>query len=503
MNPNTDSRLLERFRAGITARMGLTFDENRSSSLAEVLDERANATQVAPARYVEQLTTAALPELHELARLLTVPETYFFRNQAQLDACMQGAVPASVARRKQPSLRILSAACASGEEPYSLAILLRECWPAIAPHARIHGVDINQAMLKRARRARYSAWSLRETSAVWKERYFRQHGDEFVLEKPIREAVSFEAINLVEPDATQLLEASYDILFCRNALMYFTPEQFGLAVGRLARALVPGGFLFLGPAETLRGVSQDFHLCHGGDAFYYQRKEGALRSRDRSRPPAAASAVATNERFAQSAPDERWFDAIAQSAERVDALHADAPAHPPRQSPERETTQRHSQLLELLEKEQFTAALTLLQSAAPSDDADHALLQAVVAAQAGRFDTARELSQSLLQRDELNAGAQYVLALCHESAGDTERAIYHDQLSAYLDPGFAMPRVHLGLLFKRRGDSPAASRELREARRLIEHEDASRLLLFGGGFGRPALLALCDAELAMTARVTR
>lgn len=502
MNPDADSRLLEHFRAGITARMGLTFDENRSSSLAIVLNERANATRVAPERYVEQLTTAAPGELHELARLLTVPETYFFRSRAQLDACMEAAVPASVARRNPPSLRILSAACASGEEPYSLAILLRERWPALAPHASILGVDINQSMLQRARRARYSAWSLRETPSAWTQRYFRREGDEFVLDESIQSAVSFEAINLVEPAATQLSQASYDIVFCRNALMYFTPEQFARAVGRLALALVPGGFLFLGHAETLRGVSQDFHLCHCKDAFYYQRREGPLRSRHPTPPLEAVFEVATDSPAPPPVSDG-WFDAITQSSDRVNALHTGTPASTLLASTEHEATQHHSQLLGLLEKEQFTDALRLLQSAAPSDDADHALLQAVVAAQAGRFDTARELCQSLLQRDELNAGAQYVLALCHEHGGDTERAVYHDQLSAYLDPGFAMPRVHLGLMLKRRGDGPAASRELREARRLIEREDASRLLLFGGGFGRPALLALCDAELALMAREAR
>src|SRR5262245_50008468 len=130
-------------------------------------------------------------------------------------------------------------------------------------------------------------------------------------------------------------------------------------------------------------------------------------------------------------------------------------------------------------------------------------MQAVVAAHASRFDTARERCEQLLQSDELNAGAQYVLALCHEHAGELDRAVYCDQLAAYLDPGFAMPRVHMGLLYRRLGDVQGVSRELREARRLIEREDASRLLLFGGGFGRAALLALCDAELAQNPREAR
>lgn len=481
MPPETDALVLERFRAAITARMGLTFDDNRASSLAAVLSERSSATHLTPERYVESLSTCAQSELHELARSLTVPETYFFRNQAQLDACMEGAVPACLARRGDSRLRILSAACASGEEPYTLAMLLRERWPAAAPHTRILGVDINQAMLQKARRGRYSPWSLRETPPALKERYFRQVGTELDLDPSIRDAVSFESINLVEPEPSQLMAASYDIVFCRNALMYFTTEQFARAVGRLARALVPGGFFFLGHAETLRGMSHDFHLCHAGEAFYYQRKEGPLRSWY----PAPADALAPETPIAARQPptpfDDAWFDTIAQSAGRVTALRVERPQPPP--APQ-------------------ASPLKPRPDPVPEDD-DQALLQAVVAAQDGRYDIARNLCESILQRDELNAGAQYVLALCHEHAGDADRAIYHDQLAAYLDPGFAMPRVHLGLLYKRRGEAPAAGRELREARKLIEREDASRLLLFGGGFGRAALLSLCDAELATAAREAR
>jgi chemotaxis protein methyltransferase CheR len=96
----------------------------------------------------------------------------------------------------------------------------------------------------------------------------------------------------------------------------------------------------------------------------------------------------------------------------------------------------------------------------------------------------------------MNAGAHYLLALCHEGGGDLQAAGSHDQVAAYLDPGFAMPRLHLGLLARRAGDHEAARRELTEASDLLRREDSSRLLLFGGGFSRDALIAVCQAELA-------
>jgi chemotaxis protein methyltransferase CheR len=101
----------------------------------------------------------------------------------------------------------------------------------------------------------------------------------------------------------------------------------------------------------------------------------------------------------------------------------------------------------------------------------------------------------LLLIDELNAGAHYLLALCREHHGHRERAGEHDRVAAYLDPSFAMPRLHLGLLARRAGDRTAACRELAQALLLLRREDASRLLLFGGGFSREALMGLCESSL--------
>jgi chemotaxis protein methyltransferase CheR len=101
----------------------------------------------------------------------------------------------------------------------------------------------------------------------------------------------------------------------------------------------------------------------------------------------------------------------------------------------------------------------------------------------------------LLSIDELNAGAHYVLALCREQAGDRDAAAEYDRIAAYLDPAFAMPRLHLGLLARRSGDRDAARREFAQALMLLRGEDASRLLLFGGGFHRDGLIALCESSL--------
>jgi chemotaxis protein methyltransferase CheR len=116
-------------------------------------------------------------------------------------------------------------------------------------------------------------------------------------------------------------------------------------------------------------------------------------------------------------------------------------------------------------------------------------------ANAGKLAEAEAACGALLKRDEFNAGAHYVMALCREHAGDWRAAGGHDQTAIYLDPSFAMPHLHMGLLARRADDLVAARRELYQATLLLEREDASRILLFGGGFSRAALIELCQREL--------
>jgi chemotaxis protein methyltransferase CheR len=508
-----DAQTLEQFRLILGQRIGLGFADHKGNELRNALEARLGALSMAPAAYLEHVATST-EELGELAPLLTIAETYFFRNVRQLEACMAVAVPACQAARSEAGVRILSAACASGEEAYSLAILLRERHPDLATASTILAVDLNPKILERARRAHYTAWSMRETDPALRDRYFRARGQEFVLDPAIQAAVRFEPGNLAEPNPMLLAEGSFDIVFCRNALMYFTRDQCAAAVARLARTLVPGGYLFLGHAETLRGISTEFHLHHSHDAFYYQ-KIAPERPRVRSRRPTAAHTPEAS--LAMERPTADWFDAIQRATTRVNDLMPAAQKQTPsepvgraRPAPTvpvstRSAAAPREHLFELLHREQFTEALALLRRERAELDpeldeagGDTLLLEAVVCAHVGQFAAARELCHTLLRTDELNAGAQYVLALCHEGEGNTERAIHHNQLSTYLDPGFAMPRVHLGLLWRRKGDVAAARRELSEARNLLEREDSARLLLFGGGFGRSALLALCNAELTAT-----
>lgn len=488
------------FRALIAERLGLHFDESKLGNLAKILHHRAQSKGEACAQYLSHLVAAHhnAEELYRVASELTVTETYFLRNVDQFNACTEVALPERLAANGGQPIRLLSAGCASGDEPYSLAIVACEHFPHALHRFAITALDVNPAMLEKAARARYTHWSLRDFPAELKARWFTPEGDSFILKDDIRKMVTFEQRNLAQeaPDFWQ--PSSLDIVFCRNVLMYFTPEQAQAVIARMARALVPGGYFFMGHAETLRGLSNDFHLCHTHGTFYYQRKESMAVSEQLALPLVFSLPV----RWQPSAVlgDTAWIAEIQRASDRIQALSvplADTVLAPALSADQWPTPNLH-RALEYLHHERYDQTLEQL-SALPATqalDPDVLLLKAVSLSHSGALGAAQAACRVLLEQDELNAGAYYVLALCCEGTGDFLGAVENNQTATYLDPSFAMPRLHLGLLARRRGEALGAQRDLAQALLLLQKEDVSRLLLFGGGFKREALIALCRAELS-------
>jgi chemotaxis protein methyltransferase CheR len=491
---------LEVFRAGIARRLGLSFDETKSGLLADVLRQRLLATGSPSESYLARLEQeSSREELGVLARGLTVGETYFFRNPDQLRAVSELVLPERLRLRLRAGerrLRILSAGCSSGEEAYSLAIMGRSLALEPSFELSIRAVDVNPAALEKARRARFSNWALRETSPEMRSRWFRAEGSELVLDEAVRSAVVFEERNLALDDPELWRPGSYDLVFCRNVLMYFTPEGARAAVARIAGSLAPGGYLFLGHAETLRGLSQRFRLCDTHGTFYYQLEPKGKSAREGALDSSATPTHVNRLPLLPVAASDGWVDAIRRASERIHTLSRvpEATALAPGAA---RPSWDLALALGLLQKERFADALHLVRAFPPESarDRDVLLLQAVLLAHNAELPAAEAMCQRLLGMDESNAGAHYVLALCREGASDSRAAVEHNQMAAYLAPTFAMPRLHLGLLARRSGDRETARRELRQALHLLAGEAPSRVVLFGGGFQREALVALCQAEL--------
>ncbi len=483
---------MERFRSALSQRIGLQFDDGKLNYLGEVLQRRLEKCGHGSAAYLWELEYEPCDgEISALARELTVGETYFFRNHEQFEALAEVALPERAGvQAPRKTLRLLSAGCSTGEEAYSMAIVARETILDPSWKVAIRAVDINPSVLEKARRARYSPWALRETPQHIRDKWFRADGRELVLDDTLRATVAFEQANLASEHAGLWQPASYDVVYCRNVLMYFEPQQMRGVIARIARSLVPGGFLFLGHAETLRGIADEFLLCHSHGTFYYRRNDGTGAPAGKA-PPTERKKSAAKPLAVQ---DTAWFEAIRLASERVAALLPDTGiAEQPHQA--RQLIFDREPILELLRKERFAEALERLRFGAEAEQPDILLLEAALLVQCGELRAAELAASRLLMIDAGSASALYLLALCREQLGLIDQAAEHHRDAARRDPTFAMPRLHLGLLARRATDRETARQEFEKALDLLQGEDASRLLLFGGGFSREALMTLCESAL--------
>lgn len=491
-----DLEAVLRFRELVTARLGLHFRDDHLDQLRDVLSTMAGEATGGASGYMARIAAAApdAPELRALASALTVSETYFFRNLDQFRALEERVLPECAAAAARRPLRILSAGCASGEEPYSIAIVARELEAGGVIHgAEITGIDVSTQALAKARRAHYTAWALRGTPERIRGEYFQRRGRDFVLRSDIAGAVRFEERNLARADRDFWRPAIFDVVFFRNTFMYFAPDVAAATIARIAQALVPGGYLFIGHAETLRGLSDAFELQHSHETFYYRRRDATSRPMPSHAVRKQTAIPAAIDRLT----DDSWFHAIGAASSRVTELVEEALTRPTPPSAGPEPPSRHpthASALALLGEERYAEALVHVDSTA-AEDADALLLRAVLLTNLGRFEHAADACHAVLQADPLSSGAHYLLALHARHAGDLVRARRHDEAAIYLDGDFAMPHLHLGLLARSLGDFHTAHHHLAQAIQRLRREDSARLLLFGGGFTREALLQLCEAEL--------
>ncbi|WP_433790212.1 CheR family methyltransferase [Actinoplanes sp. CA-252034] len=449
---------LTRFRELLQRRLGWTFADNDLGQTAEVLAARARAHGLTDREYLDRLAGRRwTAEVAELASALSITETYFFRHTEQFRVLRERVLPELIeARSGQRVLRLLSVGCSSGEEAYSLAIAAIRARPGPDWIVTVTGVDANREMLRRARDAVYSSWSLRDTPDDVRRRWFRPAEEGFRVADEVVATVRFVEHNVAGDDPQLWHPARYDVVFCRNLLMYLTADVAASLVRRMSGALTEGGFLFLGHTDSLGSRPDGLDVCHVDGTVYYQRR----------------SAVAPRE--PAPAPQARPVAAAPESP---------SPSPPP--TPSGGADPRR--VLGLMRDDRFAEALDV---AGPGDS----LTRGVLLAQLGRVGEARDTANRLLHAGGPQADTHHLLGVCHE-LDCADRAVGQYRLAAYLDPRFAMPRLRMGLLARRRGDDRGAAAHLSAALELLPGETDERIVHFGGGFGRLALTTLCRTEL--------
>jgi chemotaxis protein methyltransferase CheR len=253
---------------------GLVFSEQKRYFVERRIAERMAATGTRSfASYFAYLRNSANAELEPFINAFTVNETYFYREEYQLRCLTRDLLKSRIAEKKTgDSIRIWSLPCSTGEEPYSLAIWLLENWPQVdAYEIEIIGSDIDTAALEAARAATYGKRALMRLTEDLIEKYFEMVDDQhWRLIEDLRGSVLFAPVNAVESDDVRKF-GRFDVIFCRNMLIYFDDASRRIAAENLYEALLPGGYLCLGHAESMSRISGLFEICRFEDAIVYRR----------------------------------------------------------------------------------------------------------------------------------------------------------------------------------------------------------------------------------------
>jgi chemotaxis protein methyltransferase CheR len=258
---------------------GIYFQDNKKYLLESRLLKRINYLGLnSYEEYIDYLkfNNNNGTEKKYLYEAITINETFFFRNQPQLDALVTFVIPELVALKTgadKNKLRIWSAASSSGEEAYSVAMifldLVKPKYPLL--NIEIIGTDISHAVIETAKTGKYKEYSVRNTPAYYLKKYFKQNGNSFEIDEKVRSLVSFKLMNLYDDSAMKVMQ-NFDIIFCANVLIYFDQKSKVKVVSHLYNSLNKGGYLFIGYAETLHTISKAFKLISFPKTIGYKKE---------------------------------------------------------------------------------------------------------------------------------------------------------------------------------------------------------------------------------------
>ena len=491
---------------GLLARLaGLVFDDSRRDSLTYSLLERMRETSD---RSISAYLTRVGGDATERQRLLdevTIQETHFFRNPPQMRALRRHVLPqlvrhAAVHGRR---LRVWSAGCSTGEEAYTVAMLLREQLPSTAGwDVKVIATDVSERALRTARAARYGPRAVQMVAPADLNRFFDLQEDGWTVRDNVRELVEFRHHNLVTEPVPFAAGEGVDLVLCRNVTIYFSRDTTRQLMQRFYGCLRDGGFLFLGHSETLWQVSDEFRLVALGSgedtAFVYRRIDPAVR-RDRR-----GAVLPDRRRKDEGRPlgDRREPGRRALVVPLTASLPVPGSTPPPAGRPAVPTVPTTP-----AQREPAAALPVAAPAAKPATAPANAAprpaavgpgepfdpIVAVRAALAeGRYNDAARLAERLTVVEPLIADGHYLRGLALVDLGRDADALVDLRKAVYLDPHDGLAHFLLAGVLARLGDPSAAAREYRAAADTLAVQRGTEGAPELGGRSVRDLISLCE-----------
>lgn len=497
--------LLERLSDVLGARMGLHYPKARWADLERGIAAVARAMGMPDApTCVKRLLSAPLTQeqVETLATHLTIGETYFFRERRTFEALETQIFPALLRERAAGGrrLRIWSAGCCTGEEPYSIAMLLARMVPNIAEwNVSILATDIDPQFLRKAAQAVYGTWSFRDVPAAVRARHFSRTADgRFELATQIRKMVTFAYLNLAE-DVYPALDNgtnAMDLILCRNVLIYFEASRGRDVLRKLARCLVEGGWLLVAPAEVPHVALPDLVRVDLGGIVAHRKQtpDGQRLGADSFSDPRAPS-IATPDRRAAGL---RRVPTRAHSP-RPPTIGVPAAARTTLVQPK---ATPYSRAAALYAEGRYAEAVTALVDLLGRDRDNAAAMTLLARAHAnqGRLDEALAWCERALAADKMNPACWFLRATISQELDRGDEAADALRRALYLDPDHALAHFAFANLMRRRGNAREAERHLRNALSALTTLEAGRILPESEGMTAGRLAEIIRSTLSDEAR---
>lgn len=505
----------------IAAHMGLYYPPDRWRDLERAVAKAAPAlgyrdVHECMRRLLEAPLSASQIEI--LAPHLTIGETHFFRHEKVFEILEEQILPELIATRRagERRLRVWSAGCATGEEPYSIAMMIKKVlYDLPSWDITILGTDINQDFLRKARRGIYSQWSFRTVPEGIKEQFFSENGEGSEVDEAIKAMVKFAPLNLAKDIYPHVSTDTHamDVIFCRNVIMYFTAEKQQEVVESLYRCLVDGGWLIVSPAEASVVLHPHLVTTNYPGAVMY-RKDTSYRGNTNL----FAFAFADSPMDARSDTAPKWDNAIVnpffvdmdspdQTTEIVEAFpfFTPLPDPLPAAEPVADTPQGNdlisgmpTPLAEWFAQPQvpeepgitpYVEATALYEQGRYAEAVDKLFLQldqdrshgvtsgtvmALLArsyANRGMLDQALEWAEKTIATDKLDADYHYLYGTILQEQGRLDEAVASLRRAVFLEPNFVVAHFALGNIARQRGKDKDADRHYRIALKILSDYD--------------------------------
>lgn len=494
MSASLPDRLLRELSHHLAVHTGLSFPEKKWQALTKGLgavsrEAGFNDPQACARKILESEPSSSL--LESLVEQLTIGETYFLRDKQVFQALQDHVIRGLVENPRRPdkSMRFWSAGCATGEEPFSIAILMdRQFHLDKGRDIRIAGTDVNQRFLNHAKAGIYTAWSLRGVPVSIIDKYFIAHPpNRFELIPRIRGKVRFSRLNFAVPDYPKHLEIPLpvDVILCRNVLMYHDAISRARILERLVELLETNGWLITSPAEAGFVSSGVLTPVRFSNAVFFRK--GPARKSDA--PPKALnnsnlsvhSPTGHKETSPSGSPvhnrNRRITDTHKLSAisfqETYEAANSDYHKGRYRAAAEK--------LENILVSSHHRNGSFLMRSASM-------MLLARCRANLGELKEAESACQQAIASEKLNPELYYLLSTIHQAGNEIEAAIRSLKQTLYLDPDFVMAQFQLGLLMRQKGRLEESYKRFSTTAMLLKTKPAGEILPYSEGMTAGRLL---------------